>query len=719
MVDINSEQISNSQSITNAIFDSYYPKSTKYPNGKIVVENTSFGKSGVTGKTLTSRTISEAISGDILYRSPKFATTFYNKSIGSSLNSLITAGSESTFNSTATVTIVNPESTAYTDGDTSKPTTISGGAAFTRILADSIAAKQGGSGFVQGAADSIMEDYSFANSPANSDSPADHGDTPYNPDSSNPTAGARMVAITSRVSAEEKVWILERGKVLKDLGVVDDWSNLTGGFYFDINDSFTKSYAGDGISEFPNIDQTTNIKDVPLDIVQAPNQLAYISPALIECLIALAAKIQIGGGFGTGRWREEMQAGTKEDGSLSDHGFGRAYDIYFTGDLNGEKYSPWDNAGNVEIYRKAMDVLMTALSTLPIHIMPDIIVHMPELAAEYGVRAGHDADDAAVKLKYPNLKYIKFHPDAKHRNHIHISFSAARAGVYTGPGGAFTTGPIAPPATTPANPTSGLFYIPAGVVVPGNILNSKFTKSYKAANSGELKADEIFQLLTGTIAYPELAAVLTAISQREGNVGSWTPTIRGSKDYSFGFLQLNLLAYGRYSFLCPLPTVASIEGWKLAAPGWQYFGLTSFSQWDGFIRDISMSEANEATAEYQTNTKNSTDDRLWIPINQAFIAFETMTGRHPVYPLPADQKLGYSPEMQHVLGAWGDYDGGPTQGPITGVKWSDAVGVYTRNTNQTEDNLKAWVTKYFANPNNGATSKSAPYIQEWMSGTIF
>jgi hypothetical protein len=39
--------------------------------------------------------------------------------------------------------------------------------------------------------------------------------------------------------------------------------------------------------------------------------------------------------------------------------------------------------------------------------MPDIIVHMPELAAEYGVRAGHDADDAAVKLKYPNLKYIK------------------------------------------------------------------------------------------------------------------------------------------------------------------------------------------------------------------------------------------------------------------------------------------------------------------------
>ena len=82
MVNIDKSQMANSKSITNAIFDSYYPKSKNFPNGKIVVENTTFGKNGVSGKTLTSRTISEAISGDVLYRSPKFATTFYNKSIG-------------------------------------------------------------------------------------------------------------------------------------------------------------------------------------------------------------------------------------------------------------------------------------------------------------------------------------------------------------------------------------------------------------------------------------------------------------------------------------------------------------------------------------------------------------------------------------------------------------------------------------------------------------
>ena len=150
MVNIDKSQMANSKSITNAIFDSYYPKSKNFPNGKIVVENTTFGKNGVSGKTLTSRTISEAISGDVLYRSPKFATTFYNKSIGSSLNSLITAGSESTFDSTSTLVIENPEGGTYTNADGATETAkLRGGAAFARILAESIVGKQGGSSFIE------------------------------------------------------------------------------------------------------------------------------------------------------------------------------------------------------------------------------------------------------------------------------------------------------------------------------------------------------------------------------------------------------------------------------------------------------------------------------------------------------------------------------------------------------------------------------------------
>ena len=340
------------------------------------------------------------------------------------------------------------------------------------------------------------------------------------------------------------------------------------------------------------------------------------------------------------------------------------------------------------------------------------------LKTEYGVSEGKDADDAAIKLRFPNLKHVRWYPDSAHRNHLHIAFSPARSGIYTGAGGAFTTGPVTPPATG-AGSTIDLGF---GVgITPGNILDSKFTKSYKVPGTGELSQDEIFQLIAGTIAYPELAALFTAITVREGNVGSWNPKIHGAGngDYSFGCFQINLLAHGKKTFLTPLPTVLSTEGWKLAASAWEYFGLTNFDQWDAFTRSVAKSEANQKTAAYITDSRNSTSDRLWIPINQAFMLYTTCTNRTPVYPLPADQKLGVVPEMQHVLQPWGDYGGGPANGPISNVKWSDVVGVYLRNTNQTEETLKTWVRRYFAFAGNGATSRSAPVIEEWMNGEMF
>ena len=242
--------------------------------------------------------------------------------------------------------------------------------------------------------------------------------------------------------------------------------------------------------------------------------------------------------------------------------------------------------------------------------------------------------------------------------------------------------------------------------------------------TGELSQDEIFQLISGTIAYPELAAMLTAITAREGNVGSWNPQIFDGGDYSFGCFQINLLAHGGKTYMTPLPTVATTEGWKLAATGWEFFGLTSFEQWKSFARSIAKSEANEDTPAYITDSRNSTSDRLWIPINQAFMLYKMATNRDPVYPLPADQKLGAIPEMQHVLQPWGDYggavgSGAPIYGPISNVKWSDVKGVYERNTNQTEENLKTWVRRYFAFAGNGATSRSAPVIERWMNGEMF
>jgi len=717
MVSIDKSQMANSKSITNAIFDSYYPRSKNFPNGKIVVENTSFGKNGVSGRTLTSRSISEAISGDVLYRSPKFASTFYNKSIGSSLNSLITAGSESTFDSTSTLVIEDPESGTYTDADgVTKTAKLRGGAAFARILAESIVGKQGGSSFIQEAEGNLYDNYVSFETESRQDGKEDHGDTPPNIDSGNPSAGGRMVMLTNNSTVEERAWQAERALLLANTGNMNGTSHLKYGWDFDIPNGLRDLGTKDGGSEFPLVDPGSNIITIPVAIIDAAPQKAYICPAIIEFFLLLSTKIKFKGGFGASRWSDDSTTNSMTEGNtLSAHGFGRAFDLMNGTSLSGTFYDL--ETLNLETFRGFMDMFLTAINSFPMHLIPDLLGFDDRLKTEYGVSEDKDADDAAIKLRFPNLKHVRWYPDSGHRNHLHIAFSPARSGIYTGAGGAFTTGPATPP-TTGTVPSRGTF--PETIVTtPGNIIDSKYTKSYKVPNTGELSQDEIFQLIAGTVAYPELAALFTAITAREGNVGSWNPKIVKSKDYSFGCFQINLLAHGKKTFLTPLPTVLSTEGWKLAATAWEYFGLTNFDQWKSFATSIAKSEANEKTPAYITDSKNSTSDRLWIPINQAFMLYTTCTNRTPVYPLPADQKLGVIPEMQHVLQPWGDYGGGPAYGPISGVKWSDVVGVYLRNTNQTEETLKTWVRRYFAFAGNGATSRSAPVIERWMNGEEF
>jgi hypothetical protein len=720
MVNINNSQMANSKSITNAIFDSYYPRSKNFPNGKIVVENTSFGKNGVSGKTLTSRTISEAISGDVLYRSPKFATTFYNKSIGSSLNSLITAGSESTFDSPSILTIQDPESIANTDDDgTPKATTLKGGAAFARILAESIAGKQAGSSFIQDAGESLYDNYVTSASKSEEDPASTDPDASLGADPGNPAIGGRMVALSSKMTAEEKGWILERGKVLADTGLFEGrGSSLRSGWNFDIVNGLTGITTKDGASDFPGVDPAINTINVSQETIDAPAETAYIAPALIEFLILLSSKITYYAGFGTSRWTDDtVKNHMVSNTSLSAHGFGRAVDISSVTTKDGITHDVWNSGGSVEVYRQFMEVLLPAINSMPMHLIPDLLGFAGPLQTEYGVTNGKDADDAAIKLRFPNLKYVRWYPADDHLNHIHIAFSPSRAGVYTGPGGAFTTGSTnlsqdemrrRGPRTTTPDP---------GIATPSNggTLNSKFIQLSRTYGT-QLIADEIYNLLNITCV-PELAAIMTAISQREGNVSTLNADILGdgdwNGDWSYGFLQNNLFGtHGKLEVLVPYPTPIKIHAWKLAAPAWQYFNLSSWEQWKGFIKD----NFNQVGLEsFTTTARSSSDDRIWYPINQVYMAYRFMCGRDPTYPLPLADRLGANgPEMQHVLTPWGDYGGVPG-GPLFGTKFRDAAYVY-RNSGKTEEDLKDWVRKYFAYPGNGATSKSAPKVEDWLAG---
>ena len=69
----------------NAIADSFYPRSSKYPEGEVKVKNTSFSKEGVSGRTLTSRSASDALTatGDIAHRSSLYPMKFSSQMLNS------------------------------------------------------------------------------------------------------------------------------------------------------------------------------------------------------------------------------------------------------------------------------------------------------------------------------------------------------------------------------------------------------------------------------------------------------------------------------------------------------------------------------------------------------------------------------------------------------------------------------------------------------------
>lgn len=697
----------NSASISNAIFNSYYPQ------GRMLIHNTSFSKEGVSGRTLTSRTISDVVQGDALYRSPKYSLSYFNKSIGSSINSLITSGGETVFSNSASVTIQDPDNIDQT-------VTVSGGQAYAKILSTSILGQQGMSSFTDEAVNKLFSSQLSINESIDING-YDHtmmDDSPVN--GAAPSAGSRAITFESDMSEEEKGWYLERAKILKDHEpqLIGDRSFLYG-YTFDIPNTYSDLRYSDGDSKFPNLPAGTNTKIVDPSIIAAEPKKAFICPAMIECMIALSKKITFRADFAPTRGLDHAIG---SDNTASNHIFGRAADIPFVGDLKNNISNMWDNVGNAQIYKKAFDLLMGALNTIPQHIQPDLLVVSDQIADEYGIIKGNEEESAEVYKKYPNCKYIKLHPATDHRNHIHLSFSAARAGIYTGPGGSFTVNPIDATAISVSTQGTSIYDSTtrmSSVIVPSATTSAKFKQSFKTPNSGALTANEIYQLLVSTIAYPELAAVLTAISQREGNTGSMNPGAVKSGDYSIGFLQMNFLVYGKYNFVLPTSNGQKFEGWKLALLDWQRMGITDFNSWKNWVKEKDRnSPEGDAYRAWIQESKAISDDRLWMPINQVYIYYKCMTARDPSYPISPDQKLGAVPQMQHVLSPWGDYGGGPVAGPIYKTKFSDAAAVY-RQSGKKEEDLKNWIRAYFANPNNGATSRSVPYIDGWLNGKVY
>lgn len=343
---------------------------------------------------------------------------------------------------------------------------------------------------------------------------------------------------------------------------------------------------------------------------------------------------------------------------------------------------------SADVYLKGLNILLAQIEALPQEIHPDLIVVSDLLAAQLGVKKGLEDANSGIRLAFPNIaKHTNFHSDQHHRNHIHVSFGAKRAGSFE---------PIAVAPVTKSGVTDPATTTPP--VIPAGGLE-KFKVSYKTNKDATLSRDEVMQLLvTSGLFGDEIAALFVGISDRES--GGWHPGAlngnRGTGDFSFGLFQINFLpkAGGNTAYPLIYPVPAKVLGVKLA------YSIDS----DTDVTSLGKKVITLASRE-------TTDERMFIPYNQVHILATKAVG------LPNYQKaVSKNTKINdYFFNPWGDYKTltDAPMGSFSGVKYSVVRDVYIKNTANSEAKLKAFIKAKFKN------KPAYAKLTEWFSGYYY
>lgn len=289
--------------------------------------------------------------------------------------------------------------------------------------------------------------------------------------------GVRPIAKWSLLTAEEKSWYEERGGLLDSKPVSDQ--KIKKGFMFDINDSNIGAQY-DTSSMVPGLKDAID-RTIAANIITAGKERAYVSASLTEFLLALLSdsfgpSLKIQGIFGLERQNDTPRSSGAAANAITDHAFGRAFDfsqIQKTAE-SGSQPSPINTAkGHVE----QLMILLEKMNAMPPYLIPDFIA----VSAKY-VDQSYDTYESKTNqlwAKYTNLRYLKLKRDTSgvHDNHIHISFSPARGGIYVGPNGLlYNSATASKTSSTSQSAINKILYAtsPYGSM-PTNILTKDFT----------------------------------------------------------------------------------------------------------------------------------------------------------------------------------------------------------------------------------------------------
>ena len=533
-----------------------------------------------------------------------------------------------------------------------------------------------------------------------------HGDTTTTYDPTNVSSGSRReVAIKSQLSAEEAAIYEERIALLRATDMVADSSHLTFNFNVDSFNAIPANYTLYETNSYDFLEKKYPKVDRSFAKNLTGNQKAYVSASLIELLLQLDSKnLILKGGLGSTRGFVGSNFSNLEDGgSITDHAFGRAFDIDKVGNTQADLIDL--SGGNLDKYKKALTKLLDTLVTIDQSLHPDLIVIHNSLKTEYGIISGFEGDikTGPIYKKYPELKKINFHCDSNHTDHIHISFGPLRSGTYES---------WLETDTSSGGGTSESGFQPSGSTTEMDELFTIFTDG-----SGIKNTNALYKALIDYGKFsPETAALFMMLSERETG-GDFSPRsfASDSDDYSIGLWQCNYSETTKSTFvhrdtyLIERDTARTIK--KVKIPIWKVilkdYATLKVKDEDG--NEVVLRNGADATkiiSEYRKKGKgvNEADPNIFKPINQIFLLSSYVQDYRKF-------KNGW------YFTNWGEYQNGPPYGWITSTKFDTAVNFYvTNNPGKTREDLIKHCKRLKGNM---IITAGKQMYERWLNGEYF
>jgi hypothetical protein len=381
------------------------------------------------------------MAGNALSRNPAMPTVAYDRLTSSTLEGQIAFASEfagaDIKDDRPQFTFANPE----IGGSKGEERFLTGSAAYKAAISSSVLGTGYAPGFFQQKASSYGASVS-----TNQENPDDLDGEYYTVDpdalSLGPAKNSRPAALISDLSEEEKTVYTDCISLLNQN--IGSTVASFGGFSISALEKdkailSTFREAGGLINDEGETIKTFAYRNLPESFLDLPDpSVFYPSLALMKMLIELTSTsgLTIGGGFGLHRGSNLTRNDatmSEADGKkiISDHSFGRAFDIFKVGEKDVTGSSRPVNAAN---YTQVFSTLMKKIAGLPPYLQPDSVVISRGMFSQYLSPGSPNSDRrAAFGAAFPGLaKHVKVGHDAEgsstHEGHIHVGFHWTRAG---------------------------------------------------------------------------------------------------------------------------------------------------------------------------------------------------------------------------------------------------------------------------------------------------